>query len=850
MELFSLFGTISLKYADAVEEIDKVAQSAKDAGEELNGMGASAEQAKDPIEDTGESAGKADDKFSAWSLTLSNLIARGIEKVIGKCTQLAESVIDLGTDFTAAMSEVQAISGASNEELAALEQTARDFGASTVFSANDAAQALKYMSLAGWSAKESTSALGGVLDLAAASGMELAKASDMVTDYLSAFGMGADQAAYFADMLAAAQSGSNTTAEQLGDAYRNCAANLNAAGQDVETVTAMLEAMANQGYKGSEAGTALAAIMRDITNAMEDGKITIGDTSVSVMDASGNFLDLTDILTHVEAATYGMGDAQRAVALSAAFTADSTKGLNLLLNEGFDNIAQYEEALRGAKGAACDMAAVMNDNLKGDLADMHSAFDELKLKIFDGAESPLRGLVQFVTDSVVPMLTNLVDNFNKIAPVLAGLTTALVTCKAAMMISGVVNTLVKSFKAYTVAHEGATVAQWLFNTALAACPAVLIVSLIAGLIAALVALWNTNEDFRNGVTAAWETVRSAVGTAIEAIIGFFQKAWSFLKSAGDAVGSFFQTVWNAVQVGFLFIAELVRTYIDLISLPWRFIWENCKEYLIAAWNAIQTRVLAALDLIQNIISTVFGFIKNLVITVWNAIVEHIQKKLNFIRTVVITIFTAVRDAVSEKLNAVRERVTAVFENVKSVIGDKLTAAKTTVTDIFENIRSSIEGKIGAARDFVKKAIDTLKGYFNFSWSLPKLKLPHFSITGDFSLNPPSVPSFGIDWYAKGGILTKPTIFDYDPKSNTASVGGEAGAEAVAPIDILLGYIRTAVREENAAAAQKLEAVISLLEQILGRIPSAVVLSTGETVGALAPYMDTALGNISSRDRRG
>ena len=123
------------------------------------------------------------------------------------------------------------------------------------------------MSLAGWDADQSTSALGGVLNLAAASGMELGAASDMVTDYLSAFAMEAGDAAYFADLLSYAQSHSNTTAEALGEAYKNCAANLNAAGQDVETVTSLLEGMANQGYKGSEAGTAMAAIMQNFRRA-------------------------------------------------------------------------------------------------------------------------------------------------------------------------------------------------------------------------------------------------------------------------------------------------------------------------------------------------------------------------------------------------------------------------------------------------------------------------------------------------------------------------------------------------------------------------------------------------------
>lgn len=886
MDLFTLFGTISVRYADAVEEIDKVTESAHGAGKELEGMGESAEEAQDPIEESGESAGKSDEKFSAWSMTLANLAANVITKVADKCMDLAEDVIDLGTDFTATMSEVQAISGATDEEFAQLEQTAREFGAETTFSANDAAQALKYMSLAGWSVEESTSALGGVLDLAAASGMELASASNMVTDYLSAFGMGAEDAAYFADMLAFAQSNSNTTAEQLGEAYRNCAANLNAAGQDVETVTSLLEAMANQGYKGSEAGTALAAIMRDITGAMDDGKIAIGDTSISVMDADGNFRDLTDILTEVEAATNGMGDAERAAAMSATFTADSTRGLNLLLNEGLGSIADYEEALRGADGAASDMAATMNDNLKGDMAAMNSALDELKLKIFEGAESPLRGLVQFATDKVVPMLGGLIDNFDKIAPAIAGVTTALVTCKAAMAITGVVDALVKSFKAYQLANEGATVAQWLLNSAMLANPAVLIVGLIAGLIAAIVVLWNTNEDFRNAVTAAWEAVKTAVSTAISAVSGFLQSAWDFLEGYGaylydwihgvidsaknflqtiaDAVSGFFQTVWNAIQAGFLFVVELVKGYIQLVTLPWRFLWENCKDTIIKAWefikNAVQryltlvrTIFTTAFTAIRDVIVTVFEFIRNLFTTIWDAVSNYFRTKLEFIKNLAVTIFTAIRDTISEKLNAARENVTSILDAVRSTISDKLTSAKNTVTSIFETVRTTIRDKIESARDFVKNAIERIKSFFNFSWSLPKLKLPHFSITGGFSLDPPSVPSFGIDWYAKGGILRQPTVFGFNPSTGRAQAGGEAGAEAVAPIDTLLGFVRTAVQEENAALAGLIERLVNISERyfpmLLASIPRDVVLDSGAVVGELAPAMNEALGEISEDENR-
>ena len=346
---------LQLSEEDTTEESQQLARQIEKLSTELQENKvkmAAAEQAADKLdhslEDADQAARKAEDGFTVFKGALANLAADAIRSAIQGVKNLAGNVLQLGQDFGAAMSEVGALSGASGEQLEQLEATARQYGATTVFSATQAAEALKYMSLAGWDANQSTAALPGVLNLAAASGMELGAASDMVTDYLSAFSMEAGEATYMADLLAYAQANSNTSAEQLGGAYKNCAANLNAAGQDIETVTSMLEAMANQGLKGEKAGTAMSAIMRDITKGMKDGAIQIGDTSIAVQDAQGNYRDLTAILQDVEAATDGMGSAERAAALSSTFTADSTKGLNLLLNEGMDNIAGYEDALRGS----------------------------------------------------------------------------------------------------------------------------------------------------------------------------------------------------------------------------------------------------------------------------------------------------------------------------------------------------------------------------------------------------------------------------------------------------------------------------------------------------------------------
>lgn len=438
------------------------------------------------------------DNNKEWTVlkgTLANLSAEVLTKLASKLLEIGRDVISTGEQFSATMSEVQAISGATAEELQQLEDAARLYGSTTRFSATEAAEALKYMALAGWDVQTSLEALPGILDLAAASGLSLASASDMVTDYLSAFGLEASQAAYMADVLTFAQGNSNTSAQQLGEAWRNSAANLHAAGQDMETVTSILEAMANQGLKGSEAGNALAAMMRDITDKMEDGKIKIGETSIAVQDQEGNFRDLTDILTDVEKAVDGMGTAQSAAALQSTFSARSLKGVNLVLNEGMDKISGYENALRSSQGAAKDAASTMNNNLSGDVKNLNSALDELKLKIFEDAEGPLRSLIQTITKSGVPALESIINNLHIIIPVAVGAATAIGTMKASLAIGKIVNDLSQGLKGLTLATEGATVAQEGLNIAMAANVIGLVLSLIVSLTTAYIAFKAaTNES--------------------------------------------------------------------------------------------------------------------------------------------------------------------------------------------------------------------------------------------------------------------------------------------------------------------------------------------------------------------
>lgn len=408
---------------DANKALDQNSQYLDEARKASDHCATSIDNMGNAVEGAAGNFNESTQVVSSWSEKFKGAVAgqavsvaaNAIGEIADKAKEAAEYVVEVGSSFEAAMSEVEAISGATGDELDALTEKAKKLGASTKFSATESAEAFKYMSLAGWSTSQMLASVDGVMNLAAASGMDLAAASDMVTDYLSAFNMEAEKAAYMADMMAYAQANSNTTAAQLGDAYGNCASILNTAGQDIETVTALLEAMANQGLKGSEAGTALGSIMTQITKKMEDGKIQIGDMLISVADANGNFRDLTDIIIDVNAALEGMGTEERSAALAATFNKTALSGMNLVLNEGIDKVAGYEEKLRDADGAAADMANTMQDNLKGDMVKASSALEGLGVAAYEYVEGPVRGAVQGVTkviSGITEAITPQKDLFN------------------------------------------------------------------------------------------------------------------------------------------------------------------------------------------------------------------------------------------------------------------------------------------------------------------------------------------------------------------------------------------------------------------------------------------------------
>ena len=810
------------EYKNVVLEQGKDSDAAKALSSQINDLTGELNDNKDQMRDLDKIAGDLDDTieetsggFTVFKGALAELVADGIEKAISAMKDFVASTIEVGMSFDSMMSEVAAISGATGDDLELLRETAKKYGETTVFSATEAAEALKYMSLAGWDAKTSSEALGGVLNLAAASGMDLGQASDLVTDYISAFGLEAKDSAYFADLLAYAQSKSNTTAEGLGEAYKNVAANMHAAGQDVETTTALLSKMADQGLKGSQSGTALAAILRDITKGMDsadlsidsfnkeaekmnkdtyklsealkaagvtnkefdralqlsngdsskfitelqgmakkgqdvnkifaendvtmeemdgilktltstekDYSIMVGETEIKVSDQNGNYRDMSDILADVEKATNGMGDAEKAAALSATFTADSIKGLNLLLNAGVDEAKGFEDGLRSSEGTAKEMSDVMNDNLAGDLKSLDSMLDGVKLQLYENFEPALRAGVEALK-GLTDAIGFLIDNGDTVVGVLASIAGGV----AAYLVYSTALTVMKDgWMALTIVEKGAAAAQWALNAAQNASPLGILITLIGALVGAFMYLWNTSEDFRGFWIFLFEQIGEVAKNVIGFVVDLFGQAWEAIKTVWSVVVDFFKMIWDGISTAFKACVDFFK---NLFEGAWKAIttvWDAAVGFFTAIWNGISSAFSAVGTFFSTIFTTAFNAVKN----VWNGITGF---------------FKGIWDGIKN-----------IFSTVASFFSSIFQGAADAISNIFNGILNIIKAPI----NFIIKGINT------FISGLNMIKIPDWvPAVGGKGINIPLIPEL-----AEGGILKK---------GQWGFLEGN-GAEAVVPLD--------------------------------------------------------------------
>lgn len=527
------------------------------------------------------------------------------------------------------------------------------------------------------------------------------------------------------------------------------------------------------------------------------GKVSIGISSIIGLGSkiSGLFAGTAVAAAEAGTAAEGAGDAMAGaggvalgpILLVTAAIAGVVAGMVLLWNKS----ESFRDFITGIIDTVKSSITGFLDGINIDekLSGIQSAFSGLGEKLM-GLENLFKVIGTVVTAVVVPAIGLLAAGFSTVL----GMIEPLIT-----VVGGVIDTL-----------SG-------------------LGDIIVGVFTGDMDLAKAGLDlFKQGVVeifgGLWDMVVGALDGFISGITGFFGTLIqicgidTFVNGVIEKVSGVFDTIRNVVTVGVMLIAEIFSAAFQIITLPFQFIWVNCKDIIIQTWNEISTFIGGIVNAIVGVISAGFGLVKTYIIT-----------PISGAYASAVSIFEGIKSAIFSRVDGIKASAKAGFEAVKSNITGPINTAKSTVLSVFEGIKSGISSKINGARDVVKNAISTIKNAMDFNWKLPNLKLPHISIDGSFSLNPPSVPHFSIAWRAKGAVFDQPTIM---PTRLGWQGVGEAGPEAVAPITVLQTYVEEAVErgiarlqrverdpidyDKLAAAMSKIETTIRYDDRELGR----------------------------------
>ncbi len=933
-DVFSLVGKITLDYSDAVKGLDSISEKASDTAEALDKTDKSAQDAGNSAKQSGKDAESASGGFTIWKGVISDLTSKAIQGLIAKCAELGNKMIDLTKQAVGNYADYEQLVG----------------GVETLFG-KSADTVVKYAE--------------GAYKTAGLSSNEY---METVTSFS-------------ASLLQGLNGDTAKAAEIANLAITDMSDNANKMGTSMGDIQNAYQGFAKQnytmldnlklGYGGTQSEMIRLINDSGVLNEKIESLDGISfDTMIQAIHKIQDNMGITGT-TALEAGTTISGSWGSVQALFENILTKVGGQLAPTILDFLQQLAVWLEKVDWDK-----FAQSLGDAFSSALDWLQQVdFESFFETAFDTLQQFITGLAEFIPHAVsfIQHVSKIITHMGELAPVIIGVATALGVFKAGLAISALISTVSNGIKAFRAANEGATVAQALLNSTMLANPFVLIAALIAGVVAAIIVLWNTNEDFRNAVIKAWEaiksfllsawnTIKSTAETVWNGIVNLISglmtsiqntisNVWNTIKtvtqtvwnaitsvisniltgikdtftSIWDAITSAISTAWqtiqNIVQVGILLIKEIISAAFQILTVPWRFIWENFGSYLTDAWEAIKSTISSALEAIRtvisnvwnailavltpivnaiktgitnawntvsNVTSTVMNAVKTVISNIWNAIKAFISSVVsaisstvssawnsvksitssvmnavksvissvwNAIKSVITSVMNSIKSTVSSIWNGIKSTISNVINGIKSTISSGLNSAKSTVTNIFNSIKNTISNVMNGAKNVVGNAISAIRSKFNFSWSLPKLKLPHPKISGSFSLNPPSVPHFSIDWYAKamkdGMIMNQPTVFGFNPATNSLMAGGEAGSETVVGTESLMSMIRNAVSSEMENLVDLLYRILDILSQFLPELQNMqVVLDDGTLVGRLTPAIDRELGRISGHKERG
>lgn len=517
-------------------ELSTTEKSLHEAEEKLEDTEDATEELGNQVKDTGEKVTTFGDVLKAN--LASEMIIEGVKKIAEGVEKISSASVNFGADFEASMSQVAATMGMTSKEIEGgstaytlLADSAKECGKNTKYSASEAGEALNYLALAGYDAQKAAATLPAVLNLASAGGMDLAYASDLVTDSMAALGMETGQLDRYIDEMARTAQKSNTSVAQLGEATLVCAGTVSLTEQSMETMNAELGILANNGYKGAEGGTHLRNILLSLVSPTDKASISIGQLGLKVTDSNGKVRDLNDIMTDLNGSLSQMSSSEKTQIISKIFNKTDIAAVNALLKGTGDEFDTLKQQIIESSGAASDMAETMNNNLKGKITILNSALEGLGITAYEKIDGMLKESVESATEAVgrlqssmesgrlgesVDKFTDslgdaaesairfaedalpgvidgfawLLDNSNLVIAGISGIAAANIQMK---VVGPAINIVTAAWKAYKIENEKATVSQWALNAAMNANPAGILVGAITAVVAAVATLAVTSQ---------------------------------------------------------------------------------------------------------------------------------------------------------------------------------------------------------------------------------------------------------------------------------------------------------------------------------------------------------------------
>ena len=710
---------------------------------------------------------------------VGNSIAGAGKKMMGVTTVIGGvgvAAVKTAADFDSAMSQVAAVSGATGKDFDALRSKAREMGSKTKFSATEAAEAMNYMAMAGWKTEDMLGGIEGVMNLAAASGEDLATTSDIVTDALTAFGLSAKDSGHFADILAAASSNANTNVSMMGETFKYCAPIAGALGFSAEDTAEAIGLMANAGIKSSQAGTALRTIMNNLAGDVKISGKAIGDVTIATTNADGSMRDLSDILADCRSAFGNLTESEKAQAAESLVGKNAMSGFLALMNAGEGDIEKLSSAIDNCDGSAEKMAMTMQDNLAGQLTILKSQLQELAISFVDILMPAIR--------SIVSKLQGFVDKLNgmdegtkrtivtiallvaSIGPLLIIIGTTI--SKIGVAMQGFVK-LANGVSKLKVAIQGGTGVLGKLGAALGgvSAPVLAVVAVIAVLVAAFVHLWRTNEGFRDAIIGTWNRIKDTISGFCQGIVdrlnalGFqFTDIVDVLKTVWDGFCQILAPIFEGV---FNHIANILSTvtgvitgildvFIGIFTGNWSQAWTGVKEIFSSIWNGISSFFTNILNVIKGVADVVLGWfgtswnevwtnIKTFFEGIWNGIVSFFTGIWETIKNIVQTgimligsileaavdiitlpfrfIWENCKEIIIAVWDAIKSKVTTVIHAVASVISTVMNAIKTVFTTVWNAIKTVVTTVVNAIKSVVTTVFNAIKSTATTVWNAVK-----------------------------------------------------------------------------------------------------------------------------------